>query len=352
MATKTKRRHFEFAIPFEDSEQSILKILYEIKPEWSGRKLQFKNFTEGISNKLIGCMLQNGSESNLIMFRLYGNQTELFIDRKQELINVEFLHSQGYAPKLYGTFENGYCCGFIPGRTLETEEMSDKHFSELIAKKLARVHAIELPSDFETSEPCVFKMIGKFLSVLPERFEDDLKQERYKKELLSKINVVDELKLLKDLLSEADVPLTYSHNDLLVKNIIYNKDEDKISFIDYEYGAYNFSAFDIGNHFNEFGGVVIDPDYSLYPGREFQMRWLRIYLEEKAKVQGTGEVVTEEQIKKLYVYVNQFALVSHLFWGVWALLQANFSSIDFDFLEYSKNRLYEYLRRKDDFLNL
>ncbi|XP_028417084.1 probable ethanolamine kinase isoform X3 [Dendronephthya gigantea] len=106
-------------------------------------------------------------------------------------------------------------------------------------------------------------MIGKFLSVLPERFEDDLKQERvifelifktlerafqtrldlitkdfwYEKEILNKINVVDELKLLKDLLSEADVPLSYSHNDLLVKNIVYNKDEDKISFIDYEYGA-------------------------------------------------------------------------------------------------------------------
>ena len=179
MANKAqRRRHFEFAIPFDNSEPVILRILNEIKPEWSKEKLEFRNFTEGISNKLIGCMLQNGSDSDLIMFRLYGNQTELFIDRKQELINVEFLHSQGYAPKLYGTFENGYCCGFIPGRTLETEEMSDQHFSELIAKKLARVHAIELPSDFETSEPCVFRMMGKFLSVLPDRFDDDMKQER------------------------------------------------------------------------------------------------------------------------------------------------------------------------------
>ena len=30
---------------------------------------------------------------------------------------------------------------------------------------------------------------------------------------------------------------------------------DEISFIDYEYGAYNYSAFDIGNHFNEYGGT-------------------------------------------------------------------------------------------------
>ena len=181
MADKTlhKRRHFDVNIPFENSEPVIVKILLEIKPEWSKEKLEFKYFTEGISNKLIGCMLQNGSEKDLIMFRLYGNRTELFIDREQELVNVEFLHARGFAPKLYATFENGYCCGFIPGRTLETEEMSDKHLSALIAKKLARVHAIELPSDFKTGEPCAFSMIEKFLSVLPDKFDDHVKQTRW-----------------------------------------------------------------------------------------------------------------------------------------------------------------------------
>lgn len=33
-------------------------------------------------------------------------------------------------------------------------------------------------------------------------------------------------------------------------------------------------------------GVVIDPDYGLYPSKDYQLKWLRIYLEEKAKVQG------------------------------------------------------------------
>jgi ethanolamine kinase len=173
-----KRRHFDVDIPFENSEPVIVKILKEIKPEWSEENLKFKNFTEGISNKLIGAMLQCGSEKDLIMFRLYGNRTELFIDRKQELVNVEFLHSRGFAPKLYATFRNGYCLGFIPGRTLETEEMSDEHLSSLIAKKLARVHAIQSTSDFKTDEPCAFSMIEKFLSVLPDKFDDNVKQTR------------------------------------------------------------------------------------------------------------------------------------------------------------------------------
>lgn len=29
---------------------------------------------------------------------------------------------------------------------------------------------------------------------------------------------------------------------------------DHVTFIDYEYGAHNYCAYDIGNHFNEFAG--------------------------------------------------------------------------------------------------
>lgn len=49
----------------------------------------------------------------------------------------------------------------------------------------------------------------------------------------------------------------FAHNDLLLGNVIFNKDEGTISFIDYEYASYNYQAFDIANHFNEFVGEYI-----------------------------------------------------------------------------------------------
>lgn len=52
---------------------------------------------------------------------------------------------------------------------------------------------------------------------------------RYEKEILSKVNVVDELKFFKNLLGDSDIPLAYCHNDLLVKNIIYNKEEGTVN---------------------------------------------------------------------------------------------------------------------------
>lgn len=46
----------------------------------------------------------------------------------------------------------------------------------------------------------------------------------------------------------------FAHNDLLLGNVIYDEPNGTVSFIDYEYAAYNYQAYDIANHFNEFVG--------------------------------------------------------------------------------------------------
>ena len=47
---------------------------------------------------------------------------------------------------------------------------------------------------------------------------------------------------------------------------------------------------------------------------------------------------------------NAFALVAHQYWGVWALIQARYSPIEFDYIDYSSLRWKEYDNRKADFL--
>lgn len=72
-------------------------------------------------------------------------------------------------------------------------------------------------------------------------------------------------------------------------------------------------------------------DYNLYPNVEFQYQWLRSYLShyfEKNEAE-----IDEKELEKWYIWTNKFALASHLFWGIWALVQAHYSKIDFDFLE-------------------
>ena len=48
---------------------------------------------------------------------------------------------------------------------------------------------------------------------------------------------------------------------------------------------------------------------------------------------------------------NVFALAAHLYWAAWAILQAKWSSIDFDYIEYASLRLGEYYKRKNEFID-
>lgn len=89
-------------------------------------------------------------------------------------------------------------------------------------------------------------------------------------------------------------------------------------------------------------------DYTLYPDEAYQKQWLRIYLGRfKRNKGGSGDVeISESEIELLYQNVQKFTLASHYLWGIWALIQAEHSSIDFDFLNYAFIRISEYFNRK------
>lgn len=157
-----------------------------------------------------------------------------------------------------------------------------------------------------------------------------------------------ELAWMQDTLSQLGSPVVLCHNDLLCKNIIYDRTREYVHFIDYEYTGYNYQAFDIGNHFNEFAGVK-EADYRLYPSKETQLQWLRSYLQAyKQLTQGErgGTGVSEEELEVLYVQVNKFSLASHFLWACWGLIQDKYSTIDFNFLRYAKLRFKQYFKMK------
>lgn len=59
---------------------------------------------------------------------------------------------------------------------------------------------------------------------------------------------------------------------------------------------------------------------------------------------------SDEDVKAAAAEGNFFALVSHQFWGIWSIIQARYSPIDFDYFQYSQLRWGEYHRRKQEFL--
>jgi ethanolamine kinase len=55
---------------------------------------------------------------------------------------------------------------------------------------------------------------------------------------------------------------------------------------------------------------------------------------------------SKDEINRLYGEANVFSLLSHYYWGLWGLIQAMVSDIDFDYMEYAVHRFNEYNRRK------
>lgn len=93
---------------------------------------------------------------------------------------------------------------------------------------------------------------------------------------------------------------------------------------------------------------MTDIDYSYYPSKDYQLKWLREYLTHY----GNDESVSDDDVYRLYAQVNKFALFGHLFWCLWAYNQAEHSEIDYDFIEFASLRFNEYLTRKNAFLSL
>ena len=159
----------------------------------------------------------------------------------------------------------------------------------------------------------------------------------------------EELRTLKaELLSTpsaSESTVVFCHNDLLSGNVLYDEKAaggPATRLIDFEYGFYNYRAFDLANHFCECCGF--ECDWDKFPARSAQERFFRSYL--AALNGGRSESVSAAAVDAMYEEVNPWVLVPHLFWGIWAVVQAGFSVIDFDYVGYSELRLSGYRKFK------
>lgn len=236
--------------------------------------------------------------------------------------------------------------GYIEGTPLTRETMAEPARAQRIARRVAEWHRIEVPG---YAHPRLFKTLRKWLASVPRAYADPARQAQWEASGCTREWLILQVAKLKQRLTTGHVwPVVFCHNDLLSANII-DQGERGVAFIDYEYGAQNFRGFDIGNHFNEYAGFECRFE-ECYPGRAAQLAWLRAYLE--ASRDTAARPVTDDELEALYVEANAFTLASHLFWGLWALIQADVSDIAFDYVGYAVRRFSRYRATKDHWLAL
>ncbi|KAL2093527.1 hypothetical protein ACEWY4_010839 [Coilia grayii] len=324
--------HLKISVKEETPQQGIMELLKALRPQWRADDIKIKVFTEGITNQLMACHTGGLWSGDVVLVRVYGNMTDLFLDRHKEMEMFQTLHQHGCGPKLYCSFDNGICYEFMRGMVLEGALLPQPVIYRLIAKEMAKIHTIK-PKTASPPQPVLWTKMSQFLHLVEESENGmPILSSLCLSEAASVDALTSEMSELKRRLGHVYSPIVLCHNDLLTKNIVYNDREGSVSFIDYEYADFNYQAFDIANHFNEFAGVN-DIDYNLYPSLELQQDWLAVYLRRYKSSSGTDVTVSEQEVNALYVTVCKFSLASHFLWGLWAIFQARHSTINFDFIK-------------------
>lgn len=335
--------------------------------------MQISVISGGISNALFKVALdcdENEMSNHAVTVRVYGEGSERFVEREREMRIMELLHEHGFGPKLVGIFGNGRIESFLPMRCLSPLEMAVPCVANHIAVTLATFHHCLLSQkwrDLQSAKPQTpFGRIRKWLDVV-EGFDfsdNPLKNAIYRTfdfdVLRREVDVVEAAA------EKFESPIVFSHNDLLSGNIMipmgnspsYSPEKpcmdtaykqrggeyERMTFIDFEYADWAPRGFDWGNHFCEYAGF--DCDYKLYPNKDAASNFLTAYLSAAANGHSPCQAVVQRAVAE----ANVFALAAHQYWGTWSIMQARWSKIEFNYLEYAKLRWNEYYERKDEFL--
>lgn len=279
------------------------------------------------------------------ILRLYGPSGGLF-SREKELETFRKLAGKGMGPRLLLEFENGRVEEYLEGPKLEPLDIRRPQISKLVASAMRHFHeSFSVEEKDKRSSWDRLRSWHEIVVGMLDGVEGMSKEER--KEILGLGHDIDLIERRLTQLPFGD-EFCLCHNDVHYANMVMLQEGEclTIKLIDYEYALPNTPAFDIGNHWNEWCSdfeSVETMDFTLFPELDERLEFVRNYLE-----QGAGETIDGHAIGQLEAAANRFSVVSHLMWGLWAIIQSCTSTIEdgLDFVNYARLRLGEYKRRR------
>uniref|UniRef100_A0A3Q1H7V9 ethanolamine kinase n=1 Tax=Anabas testudineus TaxID=64144 RepID=A0A3Q1H7V9_ANATE len=287
-------------------------------------EFQISIISGGLSNLLYLCSLPDhvhpvGEEPHRVLLRIYGAILQGVDSLVLESVMFAILAERTLGPRLYGIFPQGRLEQYLPNTRMLTNQLSDPAISGEIATKLAHFHAMRMP--FNKEPKWLFGTIDNAL------------------------------------LAATPSPVVFCHNDVQEGNILMleekgNTSRERLMLIDFEYSSYNYRGFDFGNHFCEW---MYDYTYNQwpfykatpenYPTREQQLHFIRNYLAEQRR--HSNVTADQTQIEEdMILEANRYALASHFLWGLWSIIQAKISKIEFGYMDYAQCRFEAYFKQK------
>src|SRR5215213_5720686 len=246
--------------------------------------------------------------------RLPGKRTALLgIDREAECIANKAAAELGIAPRVAAllTEPSALVTQFVSGREMGADELREPEAIAEVAHDLRSLHdsGAELPTGFDP-----FRLVEEYAET--GRANGSAPPHGYD-EALEAAHAIESA--VRDQPGHEPVP---AHNDLLPANFL--RDGTRIQLIDWEYAGMGDRWFDLGN-------FAVNNEL----GDEEEAQLLEAYFGEPRDAQRLATL-------KLFRFMSDFRE------GMWGVVQAGVSELDFDFRDYAQKHFDRLERTRTD----
>ncbi|XP_076899094.1 putative choline kinase 3 [Bidens hawaiensis] len=328
--------------------EEVMKLLVSLANDWGDEldtnKIQAVHLSGAMTNVVYRVTWPKNAtdaEERAVLVRIYGEGSDIFFDRAKEIQTFELISTHGHGPRLFGLFPEGRVEEFIHAKTLSASDLRDPEISTLVAAKLKEFHGFNMPgSKTVVLWSTMRKWLIKAGSLCTQEHANEFK-----------LDVIEnEIDTLENELSKHHQDVVFCHNDLQYGNIMIDDNTSTVTLIDYEYASYNPAGYDIANHFCEWAADYHTDtpqvlDYNKYPSLEERQRFVKAYLS------ATGNQPSDTDVDQLIDDVEKYALANHLFWGLWGIISGYVNQIEFDYMEYARQRFGQYWLKKPQVFN-
>ncbi|KAL8226371.1 hypothetical protein R6Q57_016203 [Mikania cordata] len=327
--------------------EELMKLLLSLASKWGDvfdiNKLKAVHLSGAMTNVVYRIAWPKNTRDNderTVLVRIYGEGSDVFFDREEEIRTFESISAHKHGPRLLAQFPEGRIEEFIHAKTLSASDLRDPEISTLIAAKMREFHNLNMPG---SKNVLLWPRMRKWLI----KARSLCSQEHAKEFQLDILE--NEIDTLENELSKHHQEVAFCHNDLQYGNIMIDDNTRIVTLIDYEYASYNPVAYDLANHFCEWAANYHTDtphalDYNMYPDSEDRRRFVQSYLS------STGKQPSDDEVDQLIDDIERYTLANHIFWGLWGIISGYVTHIDFDYIEYARQRFNQYWLRKPQLL--
>jgi len=283
-------------------------VCHQLLPDWRGLDIQITQLKGGITNKLFRIQSDKGDYT----VRIYGDKTDLFINRDHEAHTIQEMAKVGvasnmikYMPELGVTIVEYIGDSIV----LKNKHFLDPSLYPKIVAPIRKIHAsgVRLKQIFN---PLVEVMK---MSAILKRLDTEYAQ-------FDISGTVQRLITLSSIINIPESEYTPCHNDLLADNFILINDDARDKYeapmyiIDWEYAGMAPRYYDIADMFQE------------------------ILVPREAEKGIVTEYCHGDNFDRTLFFIDLFKPFPDIYWFLWSLIQLNISKIKFDYYNYGKTK--------------